>query len=313
MEHNPSDILRGMRVKVDVSLPIFGVSTGIEATCEDVANVDFIAVRSSDQFQAAATDSLGGFLAYGNANDVVREMIPSVVKLFPRVPILAGVCGVDPFLLRSHYLDELRALGIAGIQNYPTVGLIDGHFRKNLEDTGMSFSLEVECIAEAHAMGLFTAPFVFDADQARGMLDAGADLLIAHPGLLSDRSGPSRPNRLRQECLDKLRRITEAAKRHRPDVLVVCNSASLGETESFQSLQRECPEIIGFFETRSITRLTREPTEPPKPDSAPAQILSTSNQERTSTGRAERLSGYRAVPSHEGRLEDSSATSTVGP
>jgi len=255
MQHTPSGTIHGLRTKVAAGLPIVGVSTGIEATCEEVGELDFIAVHSSDRYRTAGSDSLGGFLAYGNANQIVREMIPPLVQVFQRVPVLAGVCGVDPFLLRSHLLHELLDLGIAGIQNHPTVGLIDGNFRKNLEDTGMSFSLEVELLAEAHALGLLTAPFVFEPEQARWMADAGADLLIAHPGLPLERSTTARPTRLIRDYLEKIRQISDVAKTVRSDILVLCYSAPFRSFNDLRSFLEQCPAVAGYFETVSIARI----------------------------------------------------------
>ena len=255
MEYTPSSILQGLHAKAKAGLPIVGVSTGIEANCEEVGGVDFIAVHSSDRYRATGSDSLGGFLAYGNANRVVCEMIPPLLQAFPNIPVLAGVCGVDPFLLRRRLLDELLALGVTGIQNHPTVGLIDGNFRKNLEESGMSFQLEVELVAEAHALGIFSAPFVFDRDQARMMAEAGADLLIAHPGLSPDATPTASLDRHHLEYLDKFRRISHAAKSARDEVLVLGYSATLGDRDDLLSFLDQCPEADGYFETLSAARL----------------------------------------------------------
>jgi len=255
-----AEILEQLRAKVAAGLPILdaGAGTGISAKCEEAGGVDLIVIYNSGRFRMAGCGSLAGLLAYGNANQIVKEMAPEVLSAVKRTPILAGVCGTDPFLLRTHFLRELKALGFAGIQNFPTVGLIDGQFRKNLEETGMSFALEVECVAEAHAMDLLTTPYVFDPEQARWMADAGADLLIAHMGLtISGTVGAVTAKSLSQ-CVDEIGRITDAALSHRPDILVLCHGGPIAMPEDAQYILERCPDVVGFYGASSMERLPSE-------------------------------------------------------
>ena len=185
MMHTRSNILERFAAKIAAGRPIIGAGagTGISAKCEEAGGVDLIIVYNSGRFRMAGCSSMAGMLAYGNANQTVRELAPEILAAVKHTPVLAGVCGTDPFLLRTHFLQELRDLGFTGIQNFPTVGLIDGQFRKNLEETGIGYGLEVDCIAEAHAMDFLTVPYVFDNEQARAMTAAAADAVVVHMGL----------------------------------------------------------------------------------------------------------------------------------
>lgn len=255
-----AEILKQMRKKVEAGLPIIGAGagTGISAKAEEAGGVDLIVIYNSGRFRMAGCGSLAGLLAYGNANQIVKEMAPEVLSAVKRTPVLAGICGTDPFLLRTHFLRELIELGFAGIQNFPTVGLIDGHFRKNLEETGMSYLLEVECVAEAHEMGLLTTPYVFDADQARWMTDAGADALIVHMGLTVERSVGTVTAKSLSQCIDEIQRITAAAKSHRPDVLILCHGGPIALPEDAQFILDRCPDVVGFYGASSMERLPTE-------------------------------------------------------
>jgi predicted TIM-barrel enzyme len=213
MRHTRAEIIAALSEKVDCGTPIVGagVGGGADAAFEQVAGVDLIVAYHPGHLGLARAGSMLGYLAFGNANQAVKEMAPQVIVAAGDRPVLAGVCGTDPFLLKGPFFEELLELGFAGIQNFPTVGLIDGVFRQNLEETGMCYEREVECIAVAHALGLVTAPIVFDAAQARAMINAGADLVVAHPGLgaaltdVHDRLGP----------------IAEAARSARPAVPIL--------------------------------------------------------------------------------------------
>src|SRR4051812_41588168 len=186
-------------------------------------------------------------MPYGNANQIVVEMAREVLTAVRHTPVLAGVCATDPFMLRDHFLGELKDLGFAGIQNFPTVGLIDGQFRKNLEETGMSYALEVECVAEAHAMDLLTTPYVFDPQQARAMAGAGADLLIAHMGLAVSGAPGVATSRALSDCVDEIRRIAEAALAARPDLLVLCHGGPIVAPDDVQYVLDRCPDVAGFY------------------------------------------------------------------
>lgn len=255
-----AEIVKQLRKKVDAGLPILGAGagTGISAKAEEAGGVDLIVIYNSGRFRMAGCGSLAGLLAYGNANQVVKEMAPEVLSAVKQTPVLAGVCGTDPFLLRTHFLKELIELGFAGIQNFPTVGLIDGHFRKNLEETGMSYMLEVECVAEAHEMGLLTTPYVFDAEQARWMTDAGADALIVHMGLTVERTVATVTAKSLAQSADEIQRISAAAKSHRPDILILCHGGPIALPEDAQYILDRCPDVVGFYGASSMERLPTE-------------------------------------------------------
>src|SRR5262249_52547375 len=185
MAESRSSILQRFRKKLASGRPIIGggAGTGISAKCEEAAGIDLIVVYNSGRYRMAGRGSLAGLLPYGNANQVVKELAPEVLTAVRRTPVLAGVCGTDPFLIRDLFLRALQALGFAGVQNFPTVGLIDGTFRANLEETGMGFGLEIDMIAAAHELDLLTTPYAFDPGQARLLTEAGADVVVAHMGL----------------------------------------------------------------------------------------------------------------------------------
>jgi predicted TIM-barrel enzyme len=253
-------IVTRLRAKAEAGLPIIGAGagTGISAKCEEAGGVDLIVVYNSGRFRMAGCGSLAGLLPYGSANQIVKEMAPEVLSAVKRTPVLAGVCATDPFLLRTQFLTELGAMGFAGIQNFPTVGLIDGLFRKNLEETGISFDLEVDCVAEAHALDLLTTPYVFDADQARRMADAGADLLIAHMGLTTSGTVGAATARTRSECVEEIRRIADAARSRRADVMVLCHGGPLALPADAQYVLDRCPEAVGFYGASAMERLPTE-------------------------------------------------------
>jgi len=235
--HAHRDILRLLSKKADSGEPIVGVGAGATAGLEQAADADLIVAYHPGHLGLAGAGSMLGYLAFGNANQAVKEMAREVISAAGGRPVLAGVCGTDPFLLDGPFLEELQALGFVGIQNFPTVGLIDGPFRKNLEDTGMSYAREIDCIATAHALGLLTAPIVFDPEQAAAMIEAGADLLVAHPGL-----GPADA-----DAFDRLLSIAEAARRARPDVLVLRHVGALATGEGAGRDHRPCPGMAGRF------------------------------------------------------------------
>jgi predicted TIM-barrel enzyme len=253
-------VLEKLRTKVAAGLPILGAGagTGISAKAEEAGGVDLIVIYNSGRFRMAGCGSLAGLLPYGNANQIVKEMAPEVLSAVKRTPVLAGVCGTDPFLLRTHFLKELIELGFAGIQNFPTVGLIDGQFRKNLEETGMSYRREVECVAEARAMDLLTTPYVFDAEQARWMTDAGADALIVHMGLTVERTDGTVTAKPLAQCVDEINRITAAAKSHRSDILILCHGGPIALPEDAQYILDRCPDVVGFYGASSMERLPTE-------------------------------------------------------
>jgi predicted TIM-barrel enzyme len=255
-----AEILGRFQAKVARGEPIVGAGagTGLSAKCAEAGGVDLIVVYNSGRFRMAGRGSLAGMLAYGNANQIVREMAPEVLTAVERTPVLAGVCGTDPFLLRERFLRELRDLGFAGVQNFPTVGLIDGRFRENLEETGLGFGLEVELIAEAHAMGLLTTPYAFDTSEARLMAEAGANIVVAHMGLTTGGSIGARTAKALEGCLAEVRAIADACKTFRADCLVLCHGGPIATPEDAQYVLDHCRGVDGFYGASSMERLPTE-------------------------------------------------------
>jgi predicted TIM-barrel enzyme len=252
-------ILTRLREKIAVGKPIIGggAGTGISAKCEEAAGIDLIVVYNSGRYRMAGRGSLAGLMPYGNANQVVKELAPEVLTAVKRTPVLAGVCGTDPFLLRDHFLNELKALGFAGVQNFPTVGLIDGTFRANLEETGMSFQLEIDCIAAAHQLDLLTTPYAFDPDQARLLTKAGADIIVAHMGLTTSGTIGAQTTRSMDECVTAVSEIAQAAKSVRSDVIVLCHGGPIAEPDDAKYVLDRCA-IEGFYGASSMERLPTE-------------------------------------------------------
>src|ERR1700704_743998 len=227
------DILAKFRDMIDRRQPIIGggAGTGLSAKCEEAGGIDLIVIYNSGRFRMAGRGSLAGLMPYGDANAIVVDMAREVLPIVRLTPVLAGVCGTDPFRLMDSFLRELLGMGFAGVQNFPTVGLIDGMFRLNLEETGMGFSSEIEMIALAHELGLLTAPYVFDEEQAREMTRAGADLLVAHAGLTTKGSIGAQSAMSLVEAAAFVQRIVEAGKSERGDVLVLCHGGPIAEPE----------------------------------------------------------------------------------
>jgi predicted TIM-barrel enzyme len=235
-----------------------GAGTGLSAKCAEEGGADLIIIYNSGRFRMAGRGSLAGLMPYGDANAIVVEMAREVLPVVRRTPVLAGVCGTDPFRIMDYFLRELRAMGFAGVQNFPTVGLIDGMFRMNLEETGMGFSLEIDMIARAHELGLLTAPYVFDEDQARQMARAGADLLVAHAGLTTKGSIGAQSAMTLQEAASFVQRIVDAGKGERGDVLVLCHGGPIADREDVAWILEHARGVDGFFGASSIERLAAE-------------------------------------------------------
>jgi predicted TIM-barrel enzyme len=254
-----STILQRLRAKVARGEPIVGggAGTGISAKCEEAGGIDLIVIYNSGRFRMAGRGSLAGLMPYGNANQIVREMASEVLTAVRQTPVLAGVCGTDPFLLRDHFLADLKALGFAGVQNFPTVGLIDGTFRGNLEETGMSYRLEVDLIAAARQMDLLTTPYVFNTEEAVWMADAGADILVAHMGLTTSGTIGAKTARTLEQCVSELTAIAAAAKSARGDCLVICHGGPIASPDDAQFILDRCP-IDGFYGASSMERLPAE-------------------------------------------------------
>ena len=206
----------------------------------------------------AGRGSLSGLLAYGNANQIVKEMATEVITAVKHTPVIAGVNGTDPFMLRGHFLRELKALGFAGIQNFPTVGLIDGVFRANLEETGMSFQLEVDCIAAARDLDLLTTPYVFNPEDATKMTKAGADLIVAHMGLTTSGKIGAVTAKTLEQCRAEVQAIIDEAKAVRPDVIVLCHGGPIATPDDARYMIERCPGLDGFYGASSMERLPTE-------------------------------------------------------
>ena len=235
-----------------------GAGTGLSAKCEEEGGIDLIVIYNSGRYRMAGRGSLAGILAYGNANDIVKDMAKEVLPVVKRTPVLAGVNGTDPFMLTDHFLDELKAMGFSGIQNFPTVGLIDGMLRKNLEETGMGYGLEVDLIAKARGKDMLTTPYVFNADEAVAMTKAGADIIVAHMGLTTGGSIGAETALKLEDCPALIAGWAEAAKKVRKDVIVLCHGGPISSPEDATYVLKNTPGIHGFYGASSMERLPVE-------------------------------------------------------
>ncbi len=241
-------ILQQLHAKRAAGLPLIGggAGTGISAKCEEAGGIDLIVVYNSGRYRMAGRGSLAGLLPYGNANEIVREMASEVLTAVSHTPVLAGVCGTDPFMLRESFLRELRDLGYAGIQNFPTVGLIDGVFRANLEETGMGFGLEVDLIAAAHQMDLLTTPYAFDPQQAEQLTEVGADIIVAHMGLTTSGTIGAQTALSLDDSVTRVAEIMAAARSVRSDVIVLCHGGPIAMPEDAAFVLQSLPTLDGL-------------------------------------------------------------------
>ncbi|WP_461154730.1 phosphoenolpyruvate hydrolase family protein [Saccharopolyspora tripterygii] len=255
-----AELLREFHAKAQRGEPIVGggAGTGLSAKCEEDGGIDLIVIYNSGRYRMAGRGSLAGLLAYGNANDIVVEMAREVLPVVQRTPVLAGVNGTDPFMLREHFLRELRELGFAGIQNFPTVGLIDGTFRANLEETGMGYGLEVELVAAAREADLLTTPYVFSADDARLMTEAGADIIVCHMGLTTGGSIGAETAKTLDDCVRLIDEWSEAAAEIREDVLVLCHGGPIATPADAAHVLSKTKRCHGFYGASSMERLPVE-------------------------------------------------------
>ena len=235
-----------------------GAGIGLSAKCEEESGIDLIILYNSGRYRMAGRGSLAGLLAYGNANEIVVQMAREVLPLVRRTPVIAGVNGTDPFMLTEHFLGELKAMGITGVQNFPTVGLIDGVFRQNLEETGMSHALEVDMIRAARALDLLTTPYVFCEADAVAMADAGADILIAHMGLTTGGAIGAETALKLADCPARIDAWAAAAKRVRPDIIMLCHGGPIAMPEDAQYILDTCRHCDGFYGASSMERLPVE-------------------------------------------------------
>jgi len=254
------EILDSLRQKVKQGVPIIGggAGTGISAKSEEAGGIDLIVIYNSGRYRMAGRGSLAGLLPYGNANEIVKEMAYEVITAVKHTPVLAGVNGTDPFMLRRHFLQELKELGFAGVQNFPTVGIFDGNFRKNLEETGMGFQLEIDMIGEAHEMDLLTTPYAFDVDQAKKLAEVGADVVVAHMGLTTKGSIGAESAKTLEDSASLVKQIAEAAKSVRDDVIVLCHGGPIAMPEDARYIFENVTEVDGFYGASSMERLPTE-------------------------------------------------------
>lgn len=235
-----------------------GAGTGLSAKCVEAGGVDLIIIYNSGRYRMAGRGSLAGLLPYGDANAIVVEMANEVLPIVKKTPVLAGVCGTDPFRVMPYFLKQLKEMGFSGVQNFPTVGLFDGTFRQNLEETGMGFDLEVEMIRMAHELDLLTAPYVFTPDEARAMTQAGADVLVPHMGLTTKGAIGAQTALTLDQCVERIQSIHDAARAINPDILVLCHGGPIAEPEDAAYVLARTQGIVGFFGASSMERLPTE-------------------------------------------------------
>jgi predicted TIM-barrel enzyme len=235
-----------------------GAGTGLSAKCEEAGGIDLIVIYNSGRYRMAGRGSLSGLLAYGNANEVVMEMAREILPVVKRTPVLAGVNGTDPFLMPDHFLDQVKAVGFAGVQNFPTVGLIDGTFRANLEETGMSYGLEVDMIRKAREKDLLTTPYVFNADEAKAMAEAGADIVVCHLGLTTGGSIGAETALKLKDCPALVDEWSEAALKVNGDIIVLVHGGPVAEPEDAGFVLKNTANCHGFYGASSMERLPTE-------------------------------------------------------
>src|SRR6516162_8646983 len=252
--------LERLRAQIAAGRPIVGggAGTGISAKCAEAGGIDLIIIYNSGRFRMAGRGSLSGMMPYGDANQIVVDMAREVLPVVKNTPVLAGVCGTDPFRIMGHFLRDIQAMGFSGVQNFPTVGLIDGTFRQGLEETGMGFELEVEMIRQARQLGLLTCPYVFAENEAKAMARAGADVLIPHMGLTTKGSIGAHTALTLEEAARRVQALHDAAKAVNPDILVLCHGGPIFEPEDAAYVLEHTEGVVGFFGASSIERLPTE-------------------------------------------------------
>ena len=254
------DILKRLCDKIARGEPIVGggAGTGLSAKCEEAGGIDLIVIYNSGRYRMAGRGSLAGLLAYGNANEIVVEMAREVLPVVRKTPVLAGVNGTDPFMLMPQFLQQLADLGFSGVQNFPTVGLIDGTFRANLEETGMGYALEVEMIRAARGLDLLTTPYVFCEQEAAAMAHAGADIIVCHLGLTTGGTIGAETSLTLDDCVPRIKAWSAAARKVNPDVIVLCHGGPIAMPDDAEFILSRCPECHGFYGASSMERLPTE-------------------------------------------------------
>ncbi len=255
-----STVLARFRESISRGEPIIGggAGTGISAKSEEAGGIDLIIIYNSGRYRMAGRGSTAGLMPYGNANQIVKEMAYEILPVVERTPVLAGVCGTDPFMMPKLFLEELRELGFAGIQNFPTVGLFDGQIRSTLEETGMSYQLEVDITALAREMDLLTTPYVFNPDEAKRMTDAGADIVVAHMGCTSGGTIGAESVSPLDECVGRIQEIVDACKGIREDIICLCHGGPIAMPEDADQILQKVQGIDGFYGASSVERFPAE-------------------------------------------------------
>ncbi|EPD32976.1 phosphoenolpyruvate hydrolase family protein [Propionimicrobium lymphophilum] len=254
------EILEKFRAQVAAGEPIVGggAGTGISAKSAEAGGIDLLIIYNSGRFRMAGRGSLSGILSYGDANAIVMEMANEVLPVVKKTPVIAGVNGTDPFRVMPYFLKQVKEIGFAGVQNFPTVGLIDGVFRQNLEETGMSYGLEIDMIRQAHELDLLTTPYAFDAEQAKDMARAGADILVPHMGLTTSGTIGAKTAMTIEDAAKKVQELADAAKSVNPDILVLCHGGPIANPEDAQYVLDHTEGIVGFYGASSVERFPTE-------------------------------------------------------
>lgn len=260
MFKNKEEIIKGLKKQVEDGEIILGAGagTGISAKSGEAGGVDLIIIYNSGRYRMAGRGSLAGLLPYGDANKIVVEMGTEVIPVVKETPVLAGVCGTDPFRVMDVFLKQLKEQGFAGVQNFPTVGLIDGTFRQNLEETGMGYDLEVDMIRKANELGMLTTPYVFDTEQAKKMAEAGADILVAHMGLTTKGTIGAQTALTLDDSVKRVQDICDAGKEVNPDIMVLCHGGPIADPEDAEYILKRTKGVDGFFGASSIERFAAE-------------------------------------------------------
>lgn len=255
-----ADILKRLTDKIAANIPIVGggAGTGITAKFQEEGGIDLLIIYNSGRYRMAGRGSLAGLLAYGNANDVVLDMAREVLPIVKHTPVLAGVNGTDPFYNPAVFIAELKRIGFSGVQNFPTVGLIDGVFRANLEETDMGYDKEVAMIAEAHLQDMLTTPYVFSSEDAEAMVAAGADIIVCHLGLTTGGRIGARTALSLDDCVERIKQWTAVARAVREDVIVLCHGGPIAEPQDAQYVLERVPGLNGFYGASSMERLPVE-------------------------------------------------------
>ncbi|GAB7322564.1 hypothetical protein MBLNU13_g03483t1 [Cladosporium sp. NU13] len=257
---NRKEILGAFRKQIDSGTAIVGAGAGIGLTAKsaEAGGISLIIIYNSGRFRMNGRGSLAGLMPYSNANDVVVEMASDVLPVVKHTPVIAGVCASDPGRDMGRFLRQLKDLGFAGVQNFPTVGLIDGNFRQNLEETGMGYDTEVEMVRIAHEMDLVTTPYVFNPEEAKLMTEAGADVIVAHMGLTSSGTIGAKTGKSLEQCVEDIQAIQAAAQKVRPEVIVLCHGGPIAKPEDARFVLERCKGLHGFFGASSMERLPVE-------------------------------------------------------